>query len=102
MTRDLILKSPCPPKETGDLAYRATVSASQIRSLKDAAIDELCSRNQSTMWLGPGGHTVLYPIKDKTEFNMVLVTPDNLDPGTRTSYANVDEMMSCYDGWDDR
>lgn len=102
MARDSILQFPSPPTETGDLAYRVTVSAKQIEALGDAKITELCSKNGVTAWLGPQCHCVFYPLRAKTEFNIVLLVPDTLEHGVRRVEGDLVEMMTIFKGWDER
>lgn len=96
-----MLGRPYPPVETGDLAYRATFTRQTLLTLKTPRIEELCSKNTVTVWVGPGKHAVFYPVKGKTEFNLVLLRPDNLPEGTRTTEGDVSEMRASFEGWDD-
>jgi hypothetical protein len=68
------LKRPSPPIETGDLAYRATVSRQELEGFHDPGIDELLNKAEVTAWLGPEKHCVFYPVRNKTEYNLVLLS----------------------------
>jgi salicylate hydroxylase len=59
-------------------------------------------RSQLTRDRGPNKHCVFYPLKNKTEFNLVLLRPDNLPPGTRTAEGDLTEMRDTFTGWDNR
>jgi salicylate hydroxylase len=72
--RDLILNRPSPPTETGDLAYRATVSRQELEDFHDPRIDELLNKAEVTAWLGPEKHCVFYPVRNKTQYNLVLLS----------------------------
>ncbi|KAL3300740.1 salicylate hydroxylase [Colletotrichum asianum] len=99
--RNQLLGTPSSAVETGDLAYRASFPAEQLKTLNDGAVDELCSRKQVTVWVGPQKHTVFYPVRDGKEFNLVLIRPDNMAPGERHIEGDVGEMRQSYEGWDE-
>lgn len=89
------------PYETGDLAYRATFTRKQLEDLNDLRVTSLCNNMESNVWFGPEKHSVLYPVKNGTQFNMVLIRPDNIAKGTRTEKGDIDEMRDTFVGWDD-
>jgi len=96
-----VLDSPSPPIETGDLAYRATFSRAQLLNLKDRRVEEMCLKNASTLWMGPDRHCVFYPVRGGTVFNLVLLRPDNLPSGVRTTHGDLEEMKATFEGWDE-
>ncbi len=51
--------------------------------------------------MGPDKHSVFYPLRDGAEFNLVLIRPDNLPAGVRTTQGDLDEMRLTFEGWDD-
>ena len=69
----MILEKPSPPAPTGDLAYRGTFSRAQLEAFHDPQIDELIDSECTYNWMGPNRHTVFYPVKNCTEFNLVLM-----------------------------
>lgn len=99
--RPLLLDSPSPPVETGDLAYRGTFTREQLLALGDSRIEELCSQKSVTAWLGPGRHCVFYPVRAGAQYNLVLLRPDDLPPGSRTAQGDVGEMRETFNGWDE-
>jgi salicylate hydroxylase len=99
--RPLLLNSPSPPVETGDLAYRGTFTREQLLALGDSRIEELCSRNEVNCWIGPGRHCVFYPVRGGSSFNLVLLRPDNLPTGSRTAQGDIEEMRDTFCGWDE-
>jgi salicylate hydroxylase len=99
--RESLVGNPCPPVETGDLAYRGTFSREQLLALQDPRITTLCDRRCVTLWIGPEKHVVFYPVRASTQFNMVLLRPDDLPQGTRTSQGDIEEMRSTFHGWDE-
>ncbi|PYH85593.1 FAD/NAD(P)-binding domain-containing protein [Aspergillus uvarum CBS 121591] len=88
------------PQETGDLAYRAVIPRTELEALGDEKVDELCQRVAVTSYLGPRKHTIFYPVRGGTEFNLVLLRPDDLPSGMRREEAGVQEMRESYAGWD--
>jgi salicylate hydroxylase len=89
-----------PPQETGDLAFRGTFSLEALQALKDPAIDELCQKCLVTMWIGPEGHSVFYPVRCGLEFNLVMTRPDDLPASIRSKEGDLEEMKAVFEGWD--
>jgi hypothetical protein len=50
--------------------------------------------------MGPSKHCVLYPLKGGSEYNLVLIRPDNLPPGISKIQGEIDEMRETFKGWD--
>lgn len=98
--REQVLSSPSPPTETGDLAYRGTFSREQLEALNDPSVSELCSRAACTVWFGPKRHAVFYPVRAGSQFNLVLLRPDDLPQGVRTIAGDISEMRASFEGWD--
>lgn len=71
--REHVLGRPSPPVETGDLAYRGTFTRSQLRQLNDEKVNKLLDASNLQVWLGPEKHVVFYPVRNGTEFNLVLM-----------------------------
>jgi salicylate hydroxylase len=100
-TRSQLLGSSSDPFETGDLAYRGTFTLEQLQQLNDPRITELCQESAVTVWFGPEKHCVFYPVRNGTQFNMVLLRPDDLPKGVRTVEGDLGEMKNTFEGWDD-
>ncbi|RFU30914.1 hypothetical protein B7463_g5419, partial [Scytalidium lignicola] len=98
--REFIVGKQSPPSETGDLAYRGTFSREQLALFQEERIIELVEASNIQVWMGPGKHVVFYPVRNKTEYNLVLLCPDNLPNGTRTMQGSLDEMADNFKGWD--
>ncbi|KAJ6780591.1 hypothetical protein PWT90_07118 [Aphanocladium album] len=96
-TRDIICRKSILPEETGDLAYRATFSRSELESVGDEAVNRLLDRDDIQVWLGPNRHAVFYPLRDRQEFNLVLLVADDLPTGVRTAKGTAEEMTSRFD-----
>jgi len=71
--RNEVLGSTSAPNETGDLAYRGTFRAEQLRDCRDARVEEVLNAADLQLWMGPGKHVVFYPVRNKEEFNLVLM-----------------------------
>lgn len=71
--REIVLGRPMPPVETGDLAYRGTFTRGQLESFNDERINALIKKTNVQVWLGPSRHAVFYPLRNNTEFNLVLL-----------------------------
>ncbi|CAM1509688.1 Fc.00g000230.m01.CDS01 [Cosmosporella sp. VM-42] len=100
LMREIVLERPFPPIETGDLAYRGTFSRAQLLALNNERINKILKQSNIQVWLGPGRHAVFYPLRDHTEYNLVLIVADNLPKGVRTSRGSLEEMASNFKGWD--
>ncbi|KAF2992993.1 hypothetical protein E8E13_000921 [Curvularia kusanoi] len=100
VSRSKMLGSKSEPFATGDLAYRGTFSLEQLQQLNDPRIGELCKDPAVTVWFGPSKHCVFYPIRNSTQFNLVLIRPDDLPADARTVQGDIDEMRDTFVGWD--
>lgn len=50
--------------------------------------------------MGPNKHSVFYPLRGGSEYNLVLIRPDNLPPGTNKVQGEIGEMRETFKGWD--
>ncbi|KAI8961402.1 FAD/NAD(P)-binding domain-containing protein [Daldinia sp. FL1419] len=85
------------PRPTGDLAYRVALRLDQI---EDPELREWVKSPQCTIWMGPKSHVVGYPLRDGTEFNLVLLAPDDLPNGVSRQAGSVEEMRALFKNWD--
>jgi salicylate hydroxylase len=113
-----VLGRPFTPQETGDLAYRGTFTREQLEAFNDEGIDKLIQASNVQVWLGPNQHAVFYPLRNHTEFNLVLLwvdsigvhnggwrpssCADDMAEGVRTEAGSVEEMAAKFEGWDPR
>lgn len=100
MCREYVLEQPAPPKDTGHLAFRGTFSREELSSFQDPRVNELMKASNIQVWLGPDQHAVFYPLRDHTEYNLVLICSDDLPTGVRTAQGSLEEMRAQFDGWD--
>ncbi|OTB06016.1 hypothetical protein M426DRAFT_10152 [Hypoxylon sp. CI-4A] len=85
------------PRPTGDLAYRLVLKLDQVQ---DPELREWISNPTCNLWLGPRSHVVGYSLRGGTEFNLVLLVPDDLPPDVRRQAGSVDEMRALFRNWD--
>ena len=90
------------PEETGDLAYRATITKEHTDSLNNMALDEMLSPIMQKVWWGPDSHAVLYPVRGGDVFNLVLAVPDDLPPHVSKVPGSIEQMRRLFEGWDPR
>jgi len=102
LSRSLLLGRDAQPQETGDLAYRATISSDQLKAFQDPSMDSLIELKAAACWMGPNRHCVMYPLAGGKQFNLVLVRPDNLDKSVRQESGDLNEMRASFEGWDER
>jgi salicylate hydroxylase len=78
------------PRDTGYVAHRTIVPMNEAPPLARR-------RDGVTMWSGPGFHTIYYPLRDRTELNIVVVV--RVPPGVAPeSEAYVQHLARIMDG----
>lgn len=85
------------PRPTGDLAYRLVLTLDQIQ---DPELREWVSRPACNLWIGPRSHVVGYSLRGGMEFNLVLITPDDLPSGVSRQAGSAEEMRALFTDWD--
>jgi salicylate hydroxylase len=55
------------------MAYRGTFSRTELQGLRNERIDMILEQSNVQVWVGPGKHAVFYPLRDHTEYNLVLL-----------------------------
>ncbi|XXG94853.1 hypothetical protein Hte_001112 [Hypoxylon texense] len=85
------------PRPTGDLAYRLVLTLDQIQ---DPELRDWVSKPACNIWVGPRSHVVGYSLRGGTEFNLVLITPDDLPSGVSRQAGSVEEMRALFTDWD--
>ncbi|KAF2840847.1 FAD dependent oxidoreductase [Patellaria atrata CBS 101060] len=96
--REQLLGHPDPPRDTGDLAYRAVVKASDMR--QRAELSDLIDNPSINYWIGPGAHAVCYLMHAGDLFNIVIACPDTLPALVNTQKADLQEMWDLFATWD--
>jgi salicylate hydroxylase len=98
--REVVVGGPDKPTPTGDAAYRAIIPTSEM--IKDPDLKPLVDYPEMTGWMGPGRHIMAYNIRDKKEYNIVVLHPD---PGSVESWdaeGSADAMRAEFAGWEPR
>lgn len=85
------------PRPTGDLAYRVVLTLDQIR---DPELRDWVSKPSINIWIGHNSHVVGYSLRNGTEFNLVLITPDDLPDDVRRAAGSAEEMRALFKNWD--
>ncbi|KAK8028483.1 hypothetical protein PG991_005539 [Apiospora marii] len=98
--RETVLGRPFSPTETGDLAYRGTFPRDKLLALGNENLNKIIDQEDLHVWLGPGRHAVFYPLRDQTEYNLVLIVADDLANGVKMAPSSLEEMNAHFDGWD--
>jgi salicylate hydroxylase len=85
-------------QNTGDAAYRITVPREKL--LSQPELLKLVDESISYRWMGPGGHIMVYPIRNHQLLNMVLLHPDRCDTEESwTATGPKSNMIEFYSSW---
>jgi salicylate hydroxylase len=85
-------------EDTGDAAYRITIPRDKL--LGRPELLKLVDESVSYRWMGPGGHIMVYPIRNHQLFNMVLLHPDRCDTEESwTATGPKSHMTEFYSTW---
>ncbi|KAF2157324.1 putative salicylate hydroxylase [Myriangium duriaei CBS 260.36] len=88
------------PKATGDLAYRAVITKEHLDGLHDATLAPLLNvKAEAWAWIGPKMHSMLYPVRQTSEYNLVLLCPDDIPAGVRKEPAERIQMEMLFQEW---
>ncbi|KAJ4482208.1 FAD/NAD-P-binding domain-containing protein [Lentinula aciculospora] len=83
---------------TGDVAYRVVLPTHTFTD--DLELRSLVEEPRVRLWMGPGKHVVGYCIRNRKEYNMVLVKPGDGHSYSWTAKGDLDEMRSDFNEWD--
>ncbi|KAF9058998.1 hypothetical protein BDP27DRAFT_1385923 [Rhodocollybia butyracea] len=83
---------------TGDVAYRVVLPTDTFGD--DAELKALIEEPKITCWIGPERHVVGYCIRERKEYNMVLIKPGDGHPYSWTAEGDPNEMRDGFTGWD--
>lgn len=78
------------PKFAGAVIYRALVPAQ--------AMPQTCRKPYPTLWVGPGAHTIYYPVRDWSQFNLGITVHASLDDDWEGE-ASADGPLAALRGW---
>ncbi|KAL8792762.1 MAG: hypothetical protein Q9195_004649 [Heterodermia aff. obscurata] len=97
-TRSSFLGRSLLPKPTGDLAYRITLRADQVKH--DIELHNIISSPSIRIWMGPQAHAVAYSLLGGEILNVVLLVRDDLPPNVAKAEGDLAEMTRLFEGWD--
>ncbi|ETN46758.1 uncharacterized protein HMPREF1541_00947 [Cyphellophora europaea CBS 101466] len=101
--RDLINGEPCPPLDTGDVAYRILVPAAPL--LEDPKMSHLVTEAWATHWIGPSAHAVGYPLRGGELYNIIIDITHETDPSPPLSFSDWmqkhsnTELLQRFSDW---
>jgi salicylate hydroxylase len=65
MARSIVLGQPAPPVPTGQMVYRVTVPARELKGIPE--LEEIVSVPRNNHWLGPNGTVLSYLLEGVNE-----------------------------------
>ncbi|KAL3426718.1 3-hydroxybenzoate 6-hydroxylase [Phlyctema vagabunda] len=84
---------------TGDAVYRLMLTREQM--IHDPDLKPFIEEKKAIRWLGPGGHTVSYPVQNHQAYNLAMAHPDR--GGVDESWTTVgskEKLLKEYENWD--
>lgn len=70
--RTSVLGHEVSPRDTGDIAWRATIPLADIESSGDAELIKIVHEQRPYGWVGPSSHVAFYPLRGGSVYNLVL------------------------------
>lgn len=87
-------------RDTGDAAWRILIPAELIYKNNDADLIEMLDSQVGIRWIGPDGHIVSYPIRNKTFLNVVFLHPNKSDKQESwKTKTDKKDMLEFYKNW---
>jgi len=86
------------PTPTGDAAYRAVIPTDLM--FEDPELRPLLETPEMISWMAPERHLVGYCIRNKKEYNLVLVHPDDGSVESWTEEGSGDKMRADFADFD--
>lgn len=96
--RSAILKREDPPYTTGDMAFRALVSTSEMK--KHPELEKLWAEPNINFWWGPDCHIVIYLLQGGDTCNIVVLCPDTLPEGLAIMDSSKEDLKELLKDWD--
>jgi salicylate hydroxylase len=83
------------PVFSGQIAYRGLIPMERLTFLGESAWD-------TTIWMGPDRHFLLYPISQRRLMNLVAFVParDDWRVESWSAEGNVEDLVNEFTGWD--
>ncbi|KAI0166632.1 putative salicylate hydroxylase [Xylariaceae sp. FL1272] len=85
---------------TGHIGYRFTLTEEMIKG--DENVMGLLRETTATRFMGPHGHIMAYPLRNNTQYNVVLLCRAARDGPLKTSWTtkgDKEEMVEKYGNW---
>ena len=98
--RALLLGHASPLQNTGQMAYRMTLSIKDVQS--DPDLQSLIADYDINCWMGPLSHVVTYALREDGLFNVIALAPDCLPSDQFSGKATVKDVQQLFTGWDPR
>ncbi|KAJ6562814.1 hypothetical protein DFH09DRAFT_1159686 [Mycena vulgaris] len=103
--RSVVLGRPGPPIPTGQMAYRVTLPAAELRGIPE--LEEIITVPRNNHFLGPHGTILSYLLEGQNEplINFVFtcdVNETDLPPGVDQRMGTAKEVRNSFKGWDPR
>lgn len=86
-----------PPRLSGDMAYRCTISADRFR---DQDLKQFLDSHDLHYWIGPGQHIVCYKLRDGDVFNIVIACTDTIVESMDVTSVGPEELQRTVKNWD--
>ncbi|TDL21438.1 FAD/NAD(P)-binding domain-containing protein [Rickenella mellea] len=100
LIREVVLGEPVKATPTGDAAYRAIIPTEKM--MKDSDLRELVEKQEMTGWMGPNRHIMAYCIRAKSEYNLVLLHPDDGSVESWTEEGSAAKMRADFADFEPR
>ncbi|KAF8209749.1 hypothetical protein K438DRAFT_195741 [Mycena galopus ATCC 62051] len=100
IVREVVVGASKPPIDSGNSAYRSVISTAGMMTEPD--LKDLLDRGEMISWMGPQKHIIGYPIRGKSEYNLVLVRPDTDAHESYLKEGSVAQMRKDFEGWEPR
>ena len=96
--RAALLGHASPLQNTGQMAYRLTVTTKDVQSHEE--LKPLLDGYDINCWMGPSSHIVTYALREDGLFNVIALAPDILPPGSLTGTTAVGDVKKLFAEWD--
>ena len=98
--RETVLGFEFTASASGDMAYRITIPRERVEKLDHPFWNDAIVNVSPRIWIGPFCHAILYPVRNKTIWNVVLCCPDTLPANLPQAVADIQDFREAFKGWD--
>lgn len=100
IVRNVVVGRPDYAEPTGDAAYRAIIPTEVM--LNDPELKPFVDTPEMTAWMGPNRHVMTYCIRNKKEYNLVMIHPDDGSVESWTAEGSADKLRADFEDYDPR